>query len=170
MTVCEIFFKLKFSKFIQNIRILESFSKFLLIVIYWTLGILTLISFINDWFMAWAIRAKWFVKFSTTTIAKIIKTFKWVQVVITDAISYQICDSSTLVIVKSGMFKSWQEVPIELPYARHYKPRLVYFLPTFWSSFMYCDLWPYVWLINESGFKSRAAYGGARTVYHIQWK
>ena len=29
---------------------------------------------------------------------------------------------------------------------------------------MYCDLWPYVWLINESGFKSRAAYGGARTV------
>ena len=30
---------------------------------------------------------------------------------------------------------------------------------------MYCDLWPYVWLINESGFKSRAAYGGARTVF-----
>ena len=30
---------------------------------------------------------------------------------------------------------------------------------------MYCDLWPYVWLINESGFKSRAAYDGARTVY-----
>ena len=29
---------------------------------------------------------------------------------------------------------------------------------------MYCDLWPYVWLIIESGFKSRAAYGGARTV------
>ena len=29
---------------------------------------------------------------------------------------------------------------------------------------MYCDLWPYVWLINESGFKSRAAYDGARTV------
>ena len=32
---------------------------------------------------------------------------------------------------------------------------------------MYCDLWPYVWLINESGFKSRAAYGGARTVFQI---
>ena len=31
------------------------------------------------------------------------------------------------------------------PYARHYNPRFVYFLPTFWSSFMYCDLWPYVW-------------------------
>ena len=30
---------------------------------------------------------------------------------------------------------------------------------------MYCDLWPYVWLINESGFKSRAAYDGARTVF-----
>ena len=30
---------------------------------------------------------------------------------------------------------------------------------------MYCDLWPYVWLIIESGFKSRAAYGGARTVF-----
>ena len=32
MTVCQIFFKLKFSKFIQDIRILESFGKFLLIV------------------------------------------------------------------------------------------------------------------------------------------
>ena len=32
MTVCEIFFKLKFSKFIQDIRTLESFGKFLLIV------------------------------------------------------------------------------------------------------------------------------------------
>ena len=30
-----------------------------------------------------------------------------------------------------------------IPYARHYKPRLVYFLPTFRSAFMYCDLWPY---------------------------
>ena len=32
MTLCEIFFKLKFSKCIQNIRTLESFGKFLLIV------------------------------------------------------------------------------------------------------------------------------------------
>ena len=32
-----------------------------------------------------------------------------------------------------------------LPYARHYNPRFVYFLPTFWKSFIYCDLWPYVW-------------------------
>ena len=31
-----------------------------------------------------------------------------------------------------------------LPYARHYNPRFVYFLPTFWSSFMYCDLWPHI--------------------------
>ena len=34
MTVCEIFFKLKFSKSIQNISTLESFGKFLLIVPY----------------------------------------------------------------------------------------------------------------------------------------
>ena len=40
----------------------------------------------------------------------------------------------------------------QIPYARHYKPRFVYFLPTFWSSFMYCDLWPYVWLVFKSGF------------------
>ena len=32
LTVCEIFFKLKFSKFIQDIRTQESFVKFLLIV------------------------------------------------------------------------------------------------------------------------------------------
>ena len=32
MTVCEIFFKLKFSKFIINIRTLDVFGKFLLIV------------------------------------------------------------------------------------------------------------------------------------------
>ena len=51
-----------------------------------------------------------------------------------------------------------------LPYARQYNPRFVYFLPTFWSSFMYCDLWPYVWLVFKSGFESRAGYSGARTV------
>ena len=39
-----------------------------------------------------------------------------------------------------------------LPYARHYNPRFVYFSSTFWSSFMYCDLWPYVWLVFKSGF------------------
>ena len=27
-----------------------------------------------------------------------------------------------------------------IPYAPNYIPRFVYFLPTFWSSFMYCDL------------------------------
>ena len=48
-----------------------------------------------------------------------------------------------------------------IPYACHYNPRFVYFLPTFWSSFMYCDLWPYVWLVFKSGFKSRAGYSGA---------
>ena len=30
--ICEIFFKLKFSKFVQDIKTLERFSKFLLIV------------------------------------------------------------------------------------------------------------------------------------------
>ena len=29
---------------------------------------------------------------------------------------------------------------------------------------MYCDLWPYVWLVFKSGFYSRSAYDGARTV------
>ena len=33
-TVCEIFFKLKFSKFIQENRTLESFGKFLPIVLF----------------------------------------------------------------------------------------------------------------------------------------
>ena len=53
---------------------------------------------------------------------------------------------------------------IDIPYARHYDPRFVYFLLTFWSSFMYCDIWPYVWLVFKSGLKSRAGYSGARTV------
>ena len=34
-----------------------------------------------------------------------------------------------------------------VPNARHYNPRFVYFLSTFWSLFMYCDLWAYVWLL-----------------------
>ena len=38
-----------------------------------------------------------------------------------------------------------------IPYACHYNPQFVYFLPTFWSSFMYCYLWPYVWLAFKSG-------------------
>ena len=37
-------------------------------------------------------------------------------------------------------------------YARHYKPRFVYFLHIFRNSFMYCDLWPYVWLVFKSCF------------------
>ena len=34
-----------------------------------------------------------------------------------------------------------------LPHAHYYNPRFVYFLSTFLSSFRYCDLWPYVWLV-----------------------
>ena len=56
--------------------------------------------------------------------------------------------------------------PRYIPYACHYNPWFVYFLPTFWSSFMYCDLWPYVWLVFKSGFKSRAGYSGARMVFN----
>ena len=45
-----------------------------------------------------------------------------------------------------------------IPYARHYNPRFVYLLPTFWSSFKYCDLWLYVWLVLKSRLYWRA-YG-----------
>ena len=45
---------------------------------------------------------------------------------------------------------------------------LYVFLHHFKRPFMYCDLWPYVWLVFKSGFYSRAAYDGARTVY-VQW-
>ena len=121
---------------------------------YWTLHILTLISFINDWFMARAIGAKCFVICSTTTIAKIIETFKRVQVVITNAISYQICSSSTLVIVKSGMFKSWQEVPIELHVFILTFPGWIVFLQ-FSSELLKFFLWKLIliagsWLVSST--------------------
>ena len=41
------------------------------------------------------------------------------------------------------------------------------FSPHFQRPFMYCDLWRYVWLVFKSGFWSRAAYDGARTVHKI---
>ena len=37
---------------------------------------------------------------------------------------------------------------LQLPYARHYNPRFVYFLPIFFFFFMYCDLWPYVCMVS----------------------
>ena len=37
----------------------------------------------------------------------------------------------------------------QIPYACQYNPRFVYFLPTYWSSFMYCDLWPCMDSIQE---------------------
>ena len=46
----------------------------------------------------------------------------------------------------------------DLPYARHFNPRFVYFLPTFWSwktffqGAFFLKFWPYVWLIFKSGF------------------
>ena len=57
-----------------------------------------------------------------------------------------------------------------LPYARHYNPRFVYFLPTFWSpktffqGAFFLKFWPYVWLVFKSGFKS----SGARTVINYK--
>jgi hypothetical protein len=47
---------------------------------------------------------------------------------------------------------------VYVPYARHYNPRFVYFLPTFWSQKMlfqgafFLKFWPYVWLVFKSGF------------------
>ena len=58
---------------------------------------------------------------------------------------------------------------------RHYNPRFVYFLPTFWSpktffqGAFFLKFWPYVWLVFKSGFQSRAGYSGARTVYILEW-
>ena len=45
LIVCEIFFKLKFSKFIQDIRTLESFGKFLLFIVYMGLHLVEIITF-----------------------------------------------------------------------------------------------------------------------------
>ena len=45
-----------------------------------------------------------------------------------------------------------------IPYARHYNPRFVYFLPTFSSpktffqGAFFLKFWPYVWLVFKSGF------------------
>ena len=65
--------------------------------------------------------------------------------------------------------------PLEyIPYARHYNPRFVYFLPTFWKSKTFFQggffrkLYPYVWLVFKSGFYSRAGYDGARTVVTLR--
>ena len=58
----------------------------------------------------------------------------------------------------------------KLPYARHYNPRLVYFLPTFWKSKTFFQggffkkVCPYVWLVFKSGFWSRVGYSGAARV------
>ena len=43
-----------------------------------------------------------------------------------------------------------------IPYTRHYMPRLVYFLPHFSLQF-----------ITKSGFKSKAGYNGACTVFYV---
>ena len=46
---------------------------------------------------------------------------------------------------------SWTE-NLQFTYTHHYNPRFVYFSLTFWSSFMYCDLWSYVWLVFKGRF------------------
>ena len=53
---------------------------------------------------------------------------------------------------------------------RHYNPRFVYVLPTFWKSktffqgVFFRKFCPYVWLVFKSGFWSRAVYSGTCTV------
>ena len=42
-------------------------------------------------------------------------------------------------------------------FAPHYNPR-----STIWRSFMYCDLWPYVWLVIKS------SYSGVSTVFSFE--
>ena len=53
--------------------------------------------------------------------------------------------------LKSAKYK-WFHKSFQVLYAPHYNPLFVDFSPIFWSSFMYCDLWPYVWLLFKSGF------------------
>ena len=58
-----------------------------------------------------------------------------------------------------------------IPNRFHYRTRAIIirglytFLPHFQRPFMYCDLWPYVWLVLKSGLQSRTAYDGAHTVF-----
>ena len=61
--------------------------------------------------------------------------------------------------VKKGPQKSFKpsKSGFEIPYARHYNPRFVYFLPTFWSpktffqGAFFLKFWPHVWLVFKSG-------------------
>ena len=55
----------------------------------------------------------------------------------------------------------WGEIlykEVQLPYARHYNPRFVYFLPTFWrpktffQGGFFRKFCLYVWLVFKSGF------------------
>ena len=68
----------------------------------------------------------------------------------------------------------WTDID-QLPYVRHYNPRFVYFLPTFWSpktffqGAFFLKFWSYVWLVFKSGFKSRAGYDGTPTVYALAY-
>ena len=53
---------------------------------------------------------------------------------------------------------------------RHYNPRFVYFLPTFWKpktffKEVFSENSVLVWLVFKSGFWSRAGYSGACTVF-----
>ena len=33
----------------------------------------------------------------------------------------------------------------------------------------FLEFWPYVWLVSQSGFKSRAGYDNVRTVLYYEW-
>ena len=57
-----------------------------------------------------------------------------------------------------GVYRTHQLELVQLPYARHYNPRFVFFLPTFWSpktffqGSFFLKFWPYVWLVFKSSF------------------
>ena len=80
---------------------------------------------------------------------------------------------SKVKIAKEGPSRLDLIAMIKLPYARHYKPRLVYFLPHFSLRFIFksgyiadnlCTKKLYVFKKVKSGFKSRAGYNGECTV------
>ena len=76
----------------------------------------------------------------------------------------------------SANFRPFLCIAFLIPCARHYNPRFVYFLPTFWKSKSFFQggffrkFCPYVWLVLKRGFWLRAGYNGACTVFKNFWQ
>ena len=78
--------------------------------------------------------------------SSVLKRLAWMTI-------FLMCLSYAIMQIKESIDGRLRKyVVFYIPYARHYKPRLVYFLPHFQRPFMYCDLWSYVWLVFKSGF------------------